>query len=63
MPSQRVPAEGLNYAEALRHFELAILRQVMRNAQGNKTLAADFLQLPRTTLIHKLRVLDYAPAA
>ena len=63
MPSQRVPAEGLNYAEAFRHFEIAILRQVMQKAQGNKTLAADFLQLPRTTLIHKLRVLDYAPAA
>ncbi len=34
----------------------------MSKAKGNKTLAADILQLPRTTLIHKLRVLDYTPA-
>jgi DNA-binding NtrC family response regulator len=63
IPSQTVPAEGLNYTEALRQFELAILQQAMSKAQGNKTLAADILQLPRTTLIHKLRVLDYTPAA
>ena len=63
IPTHRIPEEGLNYTEALRQFELAILQQVMQKAQGNKTLAADFLQLPRTTLVHKLRVLDYAPAA
>jgi DNA-binding NtrC family response regulator len=62
VPSQTVPAEGLNYTEALRQFERAILQQAMSKAQGNKTLAADILQLPRTTLIHKLRVLDYTPA-
>jgi DNA-binding NtrC family response regulator len=62
VPSRTVPAEGLNYTEALRQFELAILQQAMSKAQGNKTLAADILQLPRTTLIHKLRVLDYTPA-
>lgn len=62
VPSRTVPAEGLNYTEALRQFELGILQQAMSKAQGNKTLAADILQLPRTTLIHKLRVLDYIPA-
>jgi DNA-binding NtrC family response regulator len=61
VPSKAVPAEGLNYTEALRQFELGILQQAMNKAQGNKTLAADILQLPRTTLIHKLRVLDYSP--
>ena len=61
IPSQTVPDEGLNYTEALRQFELAILQQAMSKAQGNKTLAADILQLPRTTLIHKLRVLEYVP--
>lgn len=60
-PSRTVPAEGLNYTEALRQFELAILQQAMSKAQGNKTLAADILRLPRTTLIHKLRVLEYTP--
>ena len=62
VPSRTIPAEGLNYTEALRPFELAILQQAMSKAKGNKTLAADILQLPRTTLIHKLRVLDYTPA-
>jgi DNA-binding NtrC family response regulator len=61
LPSQTFPEEGLNYTEALRQFELAILQQAMSKAQGNKTLAADILQLPRTTLIHKLRVLEYVP--
>ncbi len=59
IPAGSLPAEGLNYTEALRQFELAILQQAMTKAQGNKTVAADMLQLPRTTLIHKLRVLDY----
>jgi DNA-binding NtrC family response regulator len=62
VPSRTLPSEGLNYTEALRQFELAILQQAMTKAQGNKTLAADILQLPRTTLIHKLRVLEYAHA-
>jgi DNA-binding NtrC family response regulator len=63
--SKALPPEGMNYTEALRQFELGILQQAMNRAQGNKTLAADMLQLPRTTLIHKLRVLDYThtPAA
>ena len=63
VPSHTVPDGGLNYTETLRQFERAILEQAMSKAQGNKTLAADILQLPRTTLIHKLRVLDYTPAS
>ena len=61
--SNRVPDEGLNYTEALKNFERAILQQAMSRAQGNKTLAADILQLPRTTLIHKLRVLEHLAVA
>jgi DNA-binding protein Fis len=30
----------------------------MRKSRGNKTLAADMLRIPRTTLIHKLRAID-----
>ena len=59
VPEGRVPDEGLDYTEALRQFERVILEQALTKAQGNKTLAADMLRLPRTTLIHKLRVLEH----
>jgi DNA-binding NtrC family response regulator len=62
VPAGRLPDEGLDFTEALRQFERAILQQALTRAQGNKTLAADMLRLPRTTLIHKLRVLDQAAA-
>jgi DNA-binding NtrC family response regulator len=35
-----------------------LLQQALTRAQGNKTAAADMLRIPRTTLIHKLRVLE-----
>jgi DNA-binding NtrC family response regulator len=62
VPAGQLPDEGLDFTEALRQFERAILQQALTRAQGNKTLAADMLRLPRTTLIHKLRVLDQAAA-
>jgi DNA-binding NtrC family response regulator len=62
VPADRLPDEGLDFTEALRQFERAILQQALNRAQGNKTVAADMLRLPRTTLIHKLRVLDQAAA-
>lgn len=62
VPTSRIPDEGLDYTEALRQFERAILQQALSKAQGNKSLAADMLRLPRTTLLHKLRVLDHAAA-
>ena len=62
VPAGRLPDEGLDFTEALRQFERAILQQALSRAQGNKTLAADMLRLPRTTLIHKLRVLDQVAA-
>jgi DNA-binding NtrC family response regulator len=60
VPAGQLPDEGLDFSEALRQFERAILQQALSRAQGNKTLAADMLRLPRTTLIHKLRVLEQA---
>lgn len=60
VPAGSLPDEGLDYTEALRQFEIAILQQALSRAQGNKTAAADMLRLPRTTLIHKLRVLQCA---
>ena len=62
LPGSDLPAEGMDFTETLRQFERAILQQAMTRAQGNKTLAADMLKLPRTTLIHKLRVLTPALA-
>jgi DNA-binding NtrC family response regulator len=62
VPACDLPDEGLDFTETLRQFERALLHQAMTRAQGNKTLAADMLKLPRTTLIHKLRVLDQAVA-
>lgn len=53
-----LPDEGLDFTETLRQFERALLHQALTRAQGNKTAAADMLRLPRTTLIHKLRVLE-----
>jgi DNA-binding NtrC family response regulator len=62
VPASNMPDEGLDFTQALRQFERAILQQALSKAQGNKTLAADMLRLPRTTLIHKLRVLQEAAA-
>jgi DNA-binding NtrC family response regulator len=64
IPSQagRVPDEGIDYGETLRQFERGMLQQALDKAHGNKTLAADMLRLPRTTLLHKLRVLEPATA-
>jgi DNA-binding NtrC family response regulator len=62
IPPGRMPEGGLNYMDALRQFERTILQQALSKANGNKTLAADMLKLPRTTLLHKLRALDQAAA-
>jgi two-component system response regulator PilR (NtrC family) len=56
--SDHLPDEGFDFCEALRRFEEAIIRQAMSRTQGNKTRAADLLRLPRTTFIHKLRMLE-----
>lgn len=54
-PGARLPEEGMDLSETLWQFERAILDEALTKTQGNKTLAADLLRLPRTTLIHKLR--------
>ena len=59
-PGAKLPEEGMDLSQALRQFERTILDQALTKTQGNKTLAADLLRLPRTTLIHKLRALDSA---
>lgn len=53
---------GLDLERALVHFERNIVQQALEKARGNKTLAADMLRIPRTTLISKLRALESALA-
>jgi DNA-binding NtrC family response regulator len=45
----------MDFSETLRQFERGILDQALLRTQGNKTLAAEMLNLPRTTLVDKLR--------
>ena len=59
-PGSRLPEEGMDLSQALRQFERAIVDQALARAQGNKTLAANILRIPRTTLIHRLRALEQA---
>ena len=58
LPGASLPDEGMDFSAALRQFERTILDQALSRSQGNKTVAADMLRLPRTTLIHKLRALE-----
>ncbi|MEO8592009.1 MAG: sigma-54 dependent transcriptional regulator [Candidatus Solibacter sp.] len=53
-----VPDTGVNFAHLVNSFERSILDQVLQKANGNRTLAADLLRIPRTTLVSKLRVMD-----
>ena len=54
----QLPAEGLNYQQALEAFEHDLLTQAIARTRGNKTAAADLLRLKRTTLSARMRVLE-----
>jgi transcriptional regulator with PAS, ATPase and Fis domain len=54
----RLPAEGLDYQQALHAFEHHLLTQAITRTRGNKTAAADLLHLKRTTLSARMRVLE-----
>ena len=58
IPSVCIPAEGLDYQEALEAFEHSLLRQAIARTRGNKTAAAELLRLKRTTLSARVRTLD-----
>jgi DNA-binding NtrC family response regulator len=60
LPTENLPDEGMDFPETLRRFERGILDQALLRTQGNKTLAAEMLRLPRTTLVNKLRALETA---
>jgi len=58
IPSLAIPAEGLDYQEALHAFEHSLLTQAIARTRGNKTAAADLLRLKRTTLSARMRTLE-----
>jgi DNA-binding NtrC family response regulator len=58
MPGASLPAEGLDYQQALHAFEHDLLTQAIARTRGNKTAAADLLRLKRTTLSARMRVLE-----
>jgi DNA-binding NtrC family response regulator len=62
-PFFAVPDHGLDYERTVGSFELSILEQALRKTGGNKKLAADMLQLKRTTLAAKLKTLSEAGVA
>ncbi len=53
-----LPAEGIDYQQALERFEHHLLTQALSRTRGNKTAAADLLRLKRTTLSARMRVLE-----
>jgi len=52
------PADGLDYQQAVEQFEKNILTQALARTKGNKTAAAELLNLKRTTLAAKMRNLE-----
>ena len=52
-----------NLKEIVRQVERDLIRQVLGRTKGNKTRAAEILQIKRTTLVEKLKKLDRARAS
>ena len=52
-----------NLKEIVAQVEHDLIRQVLGRTKGNKTRAAEILQIKRTTLVEKLKKLDRARAA
>lgn len=55
-----LPAEGLDFNEAVGRFKRSILTRALQIANGNKSHAALFLNLKRTTFTASLRSLNVA---
>jgi len=66
-PPDATPEAGLRpgagYKEIVGRFERELIRQVLDRTAGNKTQAADVLQLKRTTLVEKIKKLGQAGQA
>ncbi len=57
-PFVTVPETGLDYDEVVASFELSLLNQALALSNGNKARAAELLNIKRTTLLAKLKVLE-----
>ena len=58
-PSEYVlPEPGVDLERVVARFEHALIKRALERTDGNKSQAADLLQLKRTTLIEKLKRLE-----
>jgi DNA-binding NtrC family response regulator len=53
-----VPETGLNFEELIADIERRLLERALARCGGNKSRAADLLQMKRTTLISKFKALE-----
>lgn len=57
--SVELPAEGIDFRNAVEAFECSLIRQALAQAAGNKSQAARLLNMRRTTFIEKLKRLSF----
>jgi two-component system response regulator PilR (NtrC family) len=53
-----MPETGLDLEQVVNSFEHTLIKRALERTEGNKSQAADLLQLKRTTLIEKLKRLE-----
>jgi DNA-binding NtrC family response regulator len=53
-----LPEPGVDLERVVAKFEHALIKRALERTDGNKSQAADLLQLKRTTLIEKLKRLE-----
>lgn len=58
LPLVFFPREGVNFDETVGNLERSLIEQALAVSQGNRARAADLLQMKRTTLLAKMKVLD-----
>ncbi len=54
-PAIEIPDEGINFQNVVSGMERELIIQSLRKSGGNKKLAAQLLNLKRTTLIEKIK--------
>jgi transcriptional regulator with PAS, ATPase and Fis domain len=54
-PSIEIPDGGINFQSIVSNMERDLIMQSLKKSNGNKKLAAELLNLKRTTLIEKIK--------